>query len=256
MIRDPERLDRLLAQLRDFVREECIPLEAQIESFVVLGQAFEITASRSHGHVQAVALTLQRLGFAGVLASKPCRERELVLAMVASRIVEPHTKLATTRWWYTTTLAEEFGGAEASEDDLYTAMDWLLAREYRVQKKLAARPQCRRLGRWVNSSWSALGAFGRPTKHARWLTTARRLASLCRLLRQPLHRFPETPERSHRLAPIIEAKQLHERLTPAAGVAIDPNDKPIGLRKQAHLALAGFCVTLRCGDARAQALAR
>lgn len=43
MIRDPERLDRLLAQLRDFVREECIPLEAQIESFVVLGQAFEIT---------------------------------------------------------------------------------------------------------------------------------------------------------------------------------------------------------------------
>jgi hypothetical protein len=99
----------------------------------------EITASRSHGHVQAVAVTLQRLGFASVLASKSCRERDLVLAMVASRIVAPHTKLATTRWWHTTTLAEDFGVADASEDDLYAAMDWLLARQDTIQKKLAAR---------------------------------------------------------------------------------------------------------------------
>ena len=102
-------------------------------------QCFEIAASRCHGHVRAVALTLQRLGFAGVLAAKPCRERELVLAMVASRIVAPHTKLATTRWWHTTTLGEDFGVADANEDDLYAAMDWLLARQNTIQKKLAAR---------------------------------------------------------------------------------------------------------------------
>ena len=59
--------------------------------------------------------------------------------MVAARIVAPHTKLATTRWWHTTTLAEDFGVADASEDDLYAAMDWLLARQDAIQKKLAAR---------------------------------------------------------------------------------------------------------------------
>jgi transposase len=91
------------------------------------------------GHVHAVALTLQRLGLASLLASKPCRERELVLAMLASRIVAPHTKLATTRWWHTTTLGQDFGVAEANEDDLYAAMDWLLARQDQVQNKLAAR---------------------------------------------------------------------------------------------------------------------
>jgi len=121
---------------------------AQIESIraVLRGEAlkpvapgFEIVASRSHGHVQAVALTMQRLGLATLLASRPFRERDLVLAMVASRIVAPHTKLATTRWWHTTTLAENFGVADANEDDLYAAMDWLLARQDTIQKKLAAR---------------------------------------------------------------------------------------------------------------------
>jgi len=76
---------------------------------------------------------------ASVLAAKPCRERELVLAMVASRIVAPHTKLATTRWWHTTTLAADLGVADANEDDLYAAMDWLLARQDAIQKKLGRR---------------------------------------------------------------------------------------------------------------------
>jgi hypothetical protein len=89
--------------------------------------------------VQAVALTMRRLGFAALIASKSCDERDLVLAMVASRILAPHTKLATTRWWHTTTLAQEFGVAEANEDDLYAAMDWLLDRQDAIQKKLAAR---------------------------------------------------------------------------------------------------------------------
>ena len=89
--------------------------------------------------MQAVTLTMQRLGFASLLGAKSSRERELVLAMVAARIVAPHTKLATTRWWHTTTLASDFGVAEANEDDLYAAMDWLLARQDAIQKKLAAR---------------------------------------------------------------------------------------------------------------------
>jgi transposase len=59
--------------------------------------------------------------------------------MIAARIACPHTKLATTRWWHTTTLACDFGVADASENDLYAAMDWLLARQDAIEKKLAAR---------------------------------------------------------------------------------------------------------------------
>jgi transposase len=102
-------------------------------------KTFKITASRAHGHVQAVSLAMQRLGFSSLLASKPYAERDLVAAMVASRILFPATKLATTRLWHTNTLATDFGVADATEDDLYRAMDWLLAGQDRIQKKLAAR---------------------------------------------------------------------------------------------------------------------
>ncbi len=109
------------------------------ETFVSADASLEICASRSHGHVQAVQLAMKRLGLASLLASKPCPERDLVQAMVASRILCPATKLATTRLWHTSTLAQEFGVLDATEDDLYAAMDWLLAAQDRIQKKLAAR---------------------------------------------------------------------------------------------------------------------
>ncbi|MGD9883691.1 MAG: transposase [Reyranella sp.] len=50
-----------------------------------------------------------------------------------------HTKLATTRWWHSRTLADELGVADADENDLYRAMDWLLARQDAIERKLAAR---------------------------------------------------------------------------------------------------------------------
>lgn len=104
-----------------------------------VAETFEIRASRTHGHVQAVSLAMRRLGFASLLSSKPCRERELALAMVASRIIAPATKLATTRLWHNSTLAQDFDVVDATEDDLYEAMDWLLAGQDRIQKKLASR---------------------------------------------------------------------------------------------------------------------
>lgn len=109
------------------------------ETFVPATGAFEITHSRPHGHVQAVATAMQRLGFAALLSTKACRERDLVLAMVAARLLAPATKLATTRWWHTSTLADEFGVSDADEDDLYAAMDWLLARQNAIQQKLVKR---------------------------------------------------------------------------------------------------------------------
>ena len=127
-------LSHLPEPLIDIIRRSL-----QGETFVPLAQAFEITRSRAHGHVQAVSMAMQRLGLALLIGTQPSRERDLVLAMVASRIIEADTKLATTRRWHTTTLAEDFGVTQANEDDLYSAMDWLLARQDAIQKKLAAR---------------------------------------------------------------------------------------------------------------------
>jgi transposase len=132
---------RTLANLSSLSDEQILAIRAVLrgEQLGPVAERFEAIASRAHGHVQAVSVAMQCLGLASLVASKACRERELVLAMVASRIVAPHTKLATTRWWHTTTLAEDFGVADASEDDLYAAMDWLLVRQDTIQKKLAAR---------------------------------------------------------------------------------------------------------------------
>ena len=68
-----------------------------------------------------------------------CRERDPVMAMIAARLLHPCSKLATTREWHTTTLAEGLSVADATEDDLYQAMDWLMERQPRIGKKLAAR---------------------------------------------------------------------------------------------------------------------
>jgi len=122
--------------------------DAQIEAIraVLAGEAvrpvaelFETVRSSPHGHVQAVRVAMQRLGFESLIGSRACPERERVCAMVAARVLAPHTKLATTRWWHTSTLAEEFAVAEADEDDLYAAMDWLLERQGGIERKLAAR---------------------------------------------------------------------------------------------------------------------
>jgi Transposase DDE domain len=109
------------------------------ETFVSAAEAFDRVASLAHGHVQAVRTAMDRLGFERLIGSQSSRERDLVCAMVAARIIAPHTKLATTRWWHTRTLADELGVADADEDDLYAAMDWLLERQDRIEKKLASR---------------------------------------------------------------------------------------------------------------------
>jgi len=109
------------------------------EQLVPADTLFGISSSQHHGHIQAVRMAMKRLGFYNLIASQRSRERDLVVAMVTARILRPESKLATTRWWHTTTLATECGVADATEDDLYQAMDWLLKRQDRIEKKLAAR---------------------------------------------------------------------------------------------------------------------
>jgi len=108
---------------------------------LVSTDAFEIIedGSPAHGHVDAVMTAMRRLDFSRLICSRRSRLRDLVVAMVAARILEPRSKLATTAWWTDTTLPEILDVRDADEDDLYDAMDWLLERQSRIENKLAGR---------------------------------------------------------------------------------------------------------------------
>jgi len=135
---------RTLANLSALSDEQIDAIRAVLSGRIVrpVEQLWQTTRSRSHGAVQAVRVAMQRLGFESLIGSRASPERDAVCAMVAARILAPHTKLATTRWWHTTTLAEEYGVVETDEADLYATMDWLLERQGAIQKKLAARHLC------------------------------------------------------------------------------------------------------------------
>lgn len=100
---------------------------------------FHIEKSLPHGHVQAVLGMMRRLEMDKLLASRPCTERDLVLAMIAQQVLSPCSKLAMTRGWHTTTLSQELNVQNADADALYNALDWLLKRQSRIEKKLSAR---------------------------------------------------------------------------------------------------------------------
>ena len=107
------------------------------ESFVSAEKSFTIERSLPHGHVQAVLGTLRQLGVEKLIGSKRCRQRDLVVAMIAERLLHPGSKLAAVRSWKATTLADELAVEDATEDELYDALDWLLKRQPRIEKKLA-----------------------------------------------------------------------------------------------------------------------
>jgi transposase len=109
------------------------------ETFVPAAETFRITRTLPHGHVEAVLTMVRKLGLEDLVASKPSRQRQLVIAMIAERLLFPSSKLANTRHWRDTTLAQELDVADATEHDLYDAMDWLLARQGAIEKKLARR---------------------------------------------------------------------------------------------------------------------
>jgi transposase len=132
---------RTLANLSKLPPEAVAALRQVLkgDTLIKASNAFEALTSHHHGHVQAVLDAMQRLGFAQLIASRPSRQRNLVVAMVAARILEPDSKLGTTRWWNLTTLPTLLDVAEADEEELYTAMDWLLKQQPFIEKKLGAR---------------------------------------------------------------------------------------------------------------------
>ena len=100
----------------------------------------EIIRSQHHGHADAIATAMGRLGLAKLIDPKKSRQRDLVVAMVTARLIAPEaSKLGMTRVWSNTTLADDLGVADASEDELYAAMDWLIERQDKIEKRLAKR---------------------------------------------------------------------------------------------------------------------
>jgi transposase len=118
---------------------EMISRSLKGETFVPASEAFRTLRSLPHGHVEAILTIFRHLGLDSLIASRPSRQRDLVTAMIVERLLFPCSKLATTRHWPDTTLAEELHLQDATEDELYTAMDWLLDRQKTIEIKLAKR---------------------------------------------------------------------------------------------------------------------
>jgi transposase len=104
---------------------------------------FEIVRSLPHGHVAAVLGTLQAIGLDRLVSSKACREAQLVTAMIVLRIIAPGSKLANLTGMQSETaehsLADELQLQDIETNELYEAMDWLLARQKRIENKLAKK---------------------------------------------------------------------------------------------------------------------
>jgi hypothetical protein len=126
----------------------------------------EVTRSLPHGHVAAVHQMARKLGLPGLLGP-PCPQRDLAYALVVSRVARPASKLSTIGWWDDTTLGRDLGVAGASTDDVYQAMDWLLARQDGIEAGLAGRHLAAGgmalfdlSSSWVEGSHCELAAFG------------------------------------------------------------------------------------------------
>jgi hypothetical protein len=134
-------IKRTLANLSALPSEAIAALRAALKGERLVGATdyFVVEQSLPCGHVHAVKGTMKRLGMTELIASKPCRERDLVLAMVAQRVLRPDSKLGTAARFADTTLAKDFAVEKANEDDLYAAMDWVLERQPFIEKKLARR---------------------------------------------------------------------------------------------------------------------
>ncbi|MBI2238956.1 MAG: IS1634 family transposase [Actinobacteria bacterium] len=138
--------NRTLANLSRWPPEKVEALRQVLKGATVrpsLAEAFSISRTRPHGHVAAVLGTAVRIGLPSLIDPADSRNRDLVLAMVVNRVIEPGSKLACARAvasdTRSSTMGEVLQVSRADEDDLYAAMDWLLARQERIEDALAAK---------------------------------------------------------------------------------------------------------------------
>jgi hypothetical protein len=137
---------RTLANLSHWPKAQVEALRAVLKgatSVGILEEAFEVGRSLPHGHVAAVLGTLKRLGLHRVIDRRGSQQRDLCLAMIVSRVLDPGSKLALSRQLNpelaTSTLGKCLELEDPDEQQLYRAMDWLLPRQQRIEAELARR---------------------------------------------------------------------------------------------------------------------
>ena len=133
---------RTLANLSSWPKQRVEALRRVLrdETLVPASEAFEIVRSLPHGHVAAALGTLRQLGLERVLHARKSRERDLVVALIVERILDPDSKLSTARGLgETSSLAEVLGLGEVEVEELYQAMDGLLMRQAKVERALARK---------------------------------------------------------------------------------------------------------------------
>jgi ribosomal protein L35 len=136
---------RTLANLSHWPAERIDSLRRVLkgERLVSPEDALRIERSLPHGHVAAVLGTMRRLGVPELIDAKPSRRREITTAMIAARVLDARSKLATARGLDEQTASDSLGATlglhSLDEDDLYAAMDWLLPRQSQIEQQLAKR---------------------------------------------------------------------------------------------------------------------
>lgn len=137
---------RTLLNLSDWPRERVEGLRALLKGGVVMPpgtEPLQVIRTLPHGHVSAVLGVIGKIGLDRLLGPHGNRPRDLVLAMIVSRIIAPASKLATTKglnpMTATTSLGQVLGVGEVAYDELYQALDWLLARQGAIETALARR---------------------------------------------------------------------------------------------------------------------
>ncbi|BCO35156.1 transposase [Mycobacterium heckeshornense] len=142
-----------LANLSKLPADVIAAVEGTLKGQVLVpaGSEFTITRSLPHGDVAAVAAMARQLGFPALLGPA-CRSRDLVFALIISRVIQPASKLSTLASWADSTVGVDLDVATASTDEIYAAMDWLADRQDTIEKKLAAK----HLGPQANPSRMAL----------------------------------------------------------------------------------------------------
>jgi transposase len=126
---DPLVIENIKIALKN---KEIVPVNTVIEQIAC-------DDSLPWGHVDAVVSTMDRLDIPTLIDPNPSKERNIILGLVASRILRPVSKYATSLWWPTTTLVEKFNLQNFDEDDIYAAMDWLYPKQLEIENKLAKR---------------------------------------------------------------------------------------------------------------------
>ncbi|MFI5268853.1 MAG: IS1634 family transposase, partial [Chloroflexota bacterium] len=132
---------RTLANLSHLPPATVEVIRRSLAGETLLGADDRLVVQRSwpHGHVAAALGTARQLGLAALLDPHPSRQRDLALAMVVARVLEPASKLATSQLWDSTSLGQTLAVEDADANDLYTALDWLVERQRAIEQRLAER---------------------------------------------------------------------------------------------------------------------